>query len=87
MSALEYNFNHSGFSVFLNRPVGRVFRIVMGIGFILIGYLFHTHILGMVSIAWGIFPLSAGAFDICYVSAALGGPISGKRIREMQKST
>ena len=32
--------------------------------------------------AWGILPLSAGAFDVCYVSAALGGPLSGARIRE-----
>jgi len=86
MNALEYNFNHSGLSVFLNRPIGRIFRIVMGLGFILIGYLYHTHFLGIVSIAWGILPLTAGAFDICYVSAVLGGPISGRRIREMQKS-
>jgi hypothetical protein len=29
--------------------------------------------------------LSAGAFDICYVSAVLGGPLSGAKIRNMQK--
>ena len=28
-----------------------------------------------------IFPLSAGAFDVCYISAALGGPLSGSTIR------
>jgi hypothetical protein len=37
-----------------------------------------------VSIVWGVLPLIAGAFDICYVSALLGGPISGKKIRDKQ---
>jgi hypothetical protein len=87
MSSLENNFNRSGFSKFLNSTNGRIFRLVAGIGFIVVGYIFHHHILGIVSMVWGIFPLTAGAFDICYVSMALGGPISGKRIRDMQKST
>ncbi len=32
--------------------------------------------------AWGVLPLSAGAFDLCYISAVLGGPLSGARIRD-----
>lgn len=74
-------FNHSGVSKFLNSGKGRVFRIVMGVLFILVGYVYRNHTLGVLSIIWGVFPLSAGAFDICYISGALGGPLSGAKIR------
>jgi hypothetical protein len=79
------SFNQSGFSKFLNSPAGRVLRLVAGIGFIAIGYIYRDHALGVISIVWGFLPLSAGAFDICYVSAALGGPLSGKKIRSLGK--
>jgi hypothetical protein len=87
MSSLKDNFNSSGFSKFLNSPKGRIFRLVAGLGFIIVGFIFRGHVLGIVSIVWGFLPLTAGAFDICYVSALLGGPISGKRIREKQGNT
>jgi len=86
MISLEDSFNRSGFSKFLNNPAGRIFRVFAGIGFILVGYIFRGHVLGIVSILWGILPLTAGAFDICYVSLVLGGPISGKKIREKQRN-
>lgn len=86
MSSLENSFNRSGFSKFLNNTVGRIFRVVVGIGFIMVGYIFRDHVLGIVSIVWGVLPLTAGVFDICYVSLVLGGPISGKKIREMQRN-
>ena len=86
MSSLEEGFNRSGFSRFLNSPAGRIFRLVAGIGFIVAGYIFRAHTLGIVSIVWGIVPLTAGAFDICYVNALLGGPISGKKIRDKQRN-
>jgi hypothetical protein len=35
---------------------------------------------------WSIFPLSAGAFDLCFVSALLGGPLSGAKIRAKYKT-
>jgi len=35
---------------------------------------------------WSIFPLSAGVLDICYISASLGGPISGAKIRSKYKT-
>ncbi len=79
------SFNQSGFSKFLNSPAGRILRIVAGIGFLVIGYIYRDHALGVISMVWGILPLSAGVFDICYVSAALGGPLSGKKIRSNQK--
>ncbi len=74
-------FNRTGFSKFLNRPIGRLFRVVAGTGFLLVGYLFRVHTLGIASLLWGVLPWTAGAFDVCYVSAALGGPLAGTKIR------
>jgi hypothetical protein len=79
------SFNQSSLSKFLNTPKGRIFRLVAGIGFLVIGYLYRGHTLGVISMIWGIFPLSAGLYDICYVSAVLGGPLSGAKIRNKQK--
>ena len=79
------SFNQSGFSKFLNSPAGRILRLVTGLGFLMVGYIFREHALGVISMVWGVLPLSAGAFDICYVSAVLGGPLSGKKIRSNQK--
>ena len=79
-------FNRSGFSRFINSPAGRVFRIVAGLGFLVVGYIYRSHTLGVISMVWSIFPLSAGAFDLCFISALLGGPLSGAKIREKYKS-
>jgi hypothetical protein len=79
------SFNQSGFSKFLNSLAGRILRLVVGIGFLVVGYIYRDHTLGVISMVWGVLPLSAGAFDICYVSAALGGPLSGKKIRSKEK--
>lgn len=75
------SFNQSSFSKFLNSLAGRALRLFVGIIFLVVGYLYREHALGVISMIWGVLPLSAGAFDICYVSAALGGPLSGKKIR------
>jgi len=83
MSSAEA-FNRSGFSRFINSPAGRGFRLVAGMGFLVVGYLFRDHPLGVISMAYSVLPLSAGAFDICFVSALLGGPLSGAKIREAQ---
>ena len=79
------SFNQSGFSRFLNSLAGRILRLVAGVGFLVVGYVYRDHALGVISMMWGVLPLSAGAFDICYVSAALGGPLSGKKIRSKVK--
>jgi hypothetical protein len=81
MSRLEESFNRSWLSRFLNSFSGRVYRLAAGLAFIVVGFIYSGHLLGVLSILWGIFPLSAGAFDICYISVVLGGPISGKTIR------
>jgi hypothetical protein len=36
---------------------------------------------------WGVLSLSAGALDICYVSALLGGPLSGAKIRRQYQTS
>ena len=82
MSNLAEAFNRSSFSRFLNSPAGRIFRLVAGIAFFVIGFLYRFYWLGIVSLVWGIFPFSAGAFDICYISKVLGGPFSGRKIRD-----
>lgn len=81
MSGLAVAFNGSGYSRFLNSPAGRVFRIVAGIGFLILLPVFRDHLLGVLSLVLSVFPLSAGAFDISYISAVLGGPLSGDTIR------
>ena len=85
MGSLAESFNQTGFSHFINSPAGRVFRIIAGLVFLSLGLVFRDHLLGIVSLVWSVFPLSAGVFDICYISAALGGPISGKQIRSAYK--
>ena len=86
MRRLEEVFNHSGFSRFLNSPAGRVFRFVAGAGFLVLGYAYRGHALGVLSMVWSVFPLSAGALDICFISALLGGPLSGAKIRSEHKT-
>jgi Protein of unknown function (DUF2892) len=78
-------FNRSWFSRFINSPAGRVFRLAVGVGFLVVGYLYRDNTLGVISMVFSIFPLSAGVFDLCYVSAVLGGPLSGAKIRELQR--
>lgn len=58
----------------------------MGVGFLTAGYIFRGHALGVASMVWGLLGMSAGAFDICYISALLGGPISGPKIRARHKT-
>jgi hypothetical protein len=86
MRSFEEVFNRSGFSRFLNSVAGRIFRLVAGAGFLVVGYVYRDNTLGVLSMAWSVLPLSAGAFDICYISALLGGPLSGAKIRNKYKT-
>ena len=72
--AFHDDFNRSAFSHFLNSPAGRVFRLSAGVAFVIVGYFFRAHPLGVISMFWGTLPLTAGGFDVCYISAVLGGP-------------
>jgi hypothetical protein len=78
-------FNDSGFSRFINSGAGRVFRVVAGLGFLALGVRFRDRGVGKAALAWSVFPLSAGGLDLCFISAALGGPLSGATIREAQR--
>ena len=81
MRKFEELFNRSPLSRFINSSAGRIFRLAAGVGFLAVGYVYRHHALGVLSMAWSVLPLSAGAFDICYISAVLGGPLSGAKIR------
>lgn len=78
----QEDFNRSGLSRFINSPAGRAFRVAAGVGFLVVGYVFRHRTPGVLAMIWSVFPLSAGAFDVCYVSAVLGGPLSGSVIRD-----
>ena len=77
----QETFNRSRFSHFINSLRGRIFRVVAGTAFLIVGFVFRQHPLGVLSMLWSVLPLTAGFFDVCYISAALGGPFSGAIIR------
>ncbi|OGZ67450.1 MAG: hypothetical protein A3D35_00480 [Candidatus Staskawiczbacteria bacterium RIFCSPHIGHO2_02_FULL_34_9] len=83
---LHEKFNQNVFSKFINSGWGKTFRIVAGLCFLIVGYIYRDSFLGIASMIWSIFPLSAGIFDWCYISAVLGGPISGAKIRNNQST-
>jgi len=83
MSIAE-SFGRSGFARFVNGPAGRIARLVVGIGLIIWGYTQLNTGMGIVLIVIGLVPLAAGGFDLCLISALLGGPISGKKVRELK---
>lgn len=80
-------FNNSKFGCFINSAKGRVFRLFGGIIFLILGIIFFDSTLGKISLIWSFFPLSATIFNICWISFALGGPLSGKKISEIQVNT
>lgn len=83
MSIAE-SFGRSGFAKFINSPTGRIARLVVGLALIVWGYTQLNSGTGIVLIIIGLVPLTAGSFDLCLVSALLGGPISGKKVRELK---
>ena len=78
---LHESFNRSGFSRFINGGAGRAFRLAAGAAFLVVGWVHRAEPLGKAAMVWSFFPLTAGAFDLCWISAALGGPLSGRKIR------
>ena len=83
-SALADRFNQTAFSRRLNSRSGRAFRVVAGIGFAFAGTLFVASPIGIPLIIWSLLPLTAGGFDVCWISFALGGPLAGPKIRARQ---
>ena len=78
--SLAESFAQSRFAKFVNSPAGRIARIVVGLGLIGWGYSQRAGLAGIILIVLGLVPLTAGVFHLCFVSALLGGPISGARI-------
>jgi uncharacterized membrane protein YjjP (DUF1212 family) len=78
--SMAQSFGRSALARFVNSPTGRVVRVVVGIALILWGYTRLGSSAGVVLIVVGLIPLLAGVFDLCLVSALLGGPISGSRV-------
>lgn len=79
-------FNRSGFGRWINSPTGRTFRLVAGTAFLAAGVMLRDSWVGIVLMAWSVLPLTAGAFDVCWISAALRGPLAGRRIRAAQEA-
>jgi hypothetical protein len=78
--SLADSFAHTGFARFINSPAGRITRIVAGLGLIAWGYALRAGTGGIVLIVVGLIPLAAGLFNLCLISALLGGPISGSEV-------
>lgn len=80
LNAPAGGFASSGFAQFMASPAGRVLRVVAGAGMIAGGISMDSNA-GTALAVVGAVPLSAGLFDICWLSPILGGPLKGKDIR------
>jgi len=83
--SISESFGRSGFARFINSPAGRIARLAVGAGLIVLGLTRLDTTGGIVLIVGGLVPLVAGLLDLCLVSALLGGPISGKSVRNLSK--
>jgi len=84
--SLAESFGRSGFARFINSSAGRVLRVVVGLGLIWYGFMQGGTSTGTILMAVGLVPLAAGLFNLCLISALLGGPISGARINSNRPS-
>ncbi len=84
---LSERFNRSGFGRWINGPGGRAVRLCAGIAFLAVGISFREYPLGIAALVWSFFPLSAGIFNVCWISLVLGGPFSSVRIRRSQQGS
>ena len=81
---LAERFNRSRFSIWINRPAGRVFRLAAGTCFLVWGIRHRGRAAGIGAMIWSLLPLSAGSADLCFISGAVGGPLKGEEIRAWQ---
>jgi hypothetical protein len=78
--SLAESFAQTGFAKFMNCTTGRVVRIAVGLALIGWGYTLRDGSAGPVLIGIGLVPLVAGLLNLCFISALLGGPISGPAV-------
>jgi hypothetical protein len=76
--SIAESFGRSHFAKFVNTTAGRLVRVVVGIA--LIGYMSRGSTMGIILMVVGLIPLTAGAFNLCLISALLGGPIRGAQV-------
>jgi hypothetical protein len=79
---LAESFGRSGFAKYVNTTSGRIVRIIAGLAILGWGYVQLPGATGIVLIIVGLVPFTAGIFNLCLISALLGGTIKGKRIAE-----
>ena len=79
--SLAESFQHTGFCRFVITPVGRIARVGAGLALIAWGYTHLSSTLGLIVMLFGFLPLATGALDLCLLSALIGGPLSGRRLR------
>ena len=66
---------------FMASMTGRVTRVVVGVGLVVLGVLVIEGAGGYILAAVGLVPLLAGLFDVCVFSKLFGGPFKGSEIR------
>jgi hypothetical protein len=85
--SLARSFGQSGVARFIASPAGRVLRVVVGLAVIVWAVMMFNGAARTVLVIVGLIPLSAGVFDLCYLSALIGGPIRGSDLRAMGNTT
>lgn len=85
--SLADRFNRTGFSRWVNSGTGRAFRLGAGAAFLTAGWVLRDSGVGIALMAWSVVPLSAGLFNLCWISAVLGGPVRSEAIRAQQASS
>jgi hypothetical protein len=78
--SIAESFGRSHFAKFVNTTAGRLVRVVVGIALIALGYMSRGSTMGIILMVVGLIPLTAGAFNLCLISALLGGPIRGAQV-------
>jgi hypothetical protein len=78
------SFAKSGFAQFMAGPAGRGIRVLAGLIFIAWGFPHRAETGGIVLLAVGVLGLATGVLNVCIISALLGGPFRGARIREVK---
>ncbi len=79
--SLAESFRRSAFSRFINAPAGRLARVVAGLALVALGATHLGSSWGLALLLLGVLPLATGTIDWCVLSALLGGPLTGRRLR------
>ena len=80
-------FCQSAAARFINSAAGRIVRVVVGLCLVAWGFALREHASGILLMMLGVVPLLAGVFDLCILSAFLGGPVTGDEVRAIHRKT